>query len=288
MRNYALHFIGQLESSHSLQSNLNLEDYLQRMALRIHPGYLFHHLSRPKQEASWHVHILVNGAQIAHAFPDGTLIFSTGWLTRHQTETQLMKGMTTLMAHVILDHAQDNFNAYEISSSFRFPIRQQQIARRYSESFLKQLKTPSQPDTTKQAYTGQIAPLLQLHAWQHYHQHEYAQALLILDRMINADAAWEETFFLKARIYRLLHDTEATNLQALGFLIRAEEIGVHPLIEIPAEKGLLYMRLGDYVSAKKEFETYLAAQLALDDNPEEQKWAREMLWRCVQRKKAVE
>ncbi|MEO1450310.1 MAG: hypothetical protein AAFV07_12330, partial [Bacteroidota bacterium] len=133
----------------------------------------------------------------------------------------------------------------------------------------------------------QIAPLLMMQAWQHYHRHEWASALELANKMIRAEAAWEETFFLKARLYRLLYDTEATNLQALGFLIRAEEIGVHKLIEIPAEKGLLYMRMGDYGAARKEFETYLAAQITMSDNPEEEKWAREMLWRCGQRTKTI-
>jgi len=127
-----------------------------------------------------------------------------------------------------------------------------------------------------------IADCLTYNAALQLYQDKYDLALSNLERAIRSGLAVEESYLLHAIALRRLASDSKTNQEALKSLDLAVERRTAGSRFINSERGLLYLRLGDFNKAQAAFDSYLGdlSRMKADDHWDEIDWGRKMLARC--------
>jgi len=131
-------------------------------------------------------------------------------------------------------------------------------------------------------YGIHISPVLKSLAWQEYFQNNHESALSIMNRLFELGIEDEEDYLLMAKIYLARSDTEESNLQALEFILTAEQMEDFNFVEILLEKGIVLMRLDRYSEAKEEFKKFISIAEEVGGNPEDIQQAKRMIIKCDQ------
>ncbi|NJO69396.1 MAG: hypothetical protein HC830_09065 [Bacteroidetes bacterium] len=121
-------------------------------------------------------------------------------------------------------------------------------------------------------------------ARQYYFAKNYPEALNCINKLTEADLMSEDDYLVAARLTRLTGNTYESNLKALEYLEKSVgNAGGNDLMDIQAEYGLIYLRLGKPEEARVSFEKYKRSLESLPDNSkniEEIKWAESMIRKC--------
>ncbi|MEO0471918.1 MAG: hypothetical protein AAF206_19990 [Bacteroidota bacterium] len=274
------HFRGQSEQS---TADMYVEDYLQQLINRIHPlsmeGY-----TGEKRYLS--VFFLPTQDNLPRFFQSGEIVIPPLWLAEFSHEYELIEALSGIVASMVMEHKIANA---KVSDGVLYHIRpfeheQKQITKMVADSFLNQAGIERVASEEKaKALSKEIAPAILLAASHAEKAREYHHALSLLDRIIEAEAASEQAYLLKARILRRLYNTEMSNQEALGYLEQAASLSRQNNPDILIEQGLLYLRLAEYEKAKAAFSAYEAELDNRQSNKEQKKWVQEMLFHCARR-----
>lgn len=267
-----------LESEKRLLHDLQLEDYLQRCLLRIHPSQLVK--NQPACEAHLTAFVHRDGSLKLVSRYNGILYISAQWLSSFTHEKELYQALAEGIVAVEADYAVSNYNGYTEMEEIQSPGSEQRLlAQREARNWIN-----TQADTASfasgDAFTRNIRGAILYTAYQHFYAQNYDQCLVLIDRLIKAGVASDEAWLLKAKLYRRMYDSETANLTALSYLARAESIAAHNMSEIPAERGILLLRLGRPDEARTAFEAYRDILLLSGEASDELRWAQEMVWQC--------
>ncbi|TAE46927.1 MAG: hypothetical protein EAZ89_19050 [Bacteroidetes bacterium] len=270
--------LNELESEGRLLHDLELEDYLQRCLLRIHPAQLVK--NQPTCEAHLSVWVHKDATVKLNTRYSGILYAGAQWVSAFTHEAELYKALAAGVALVEMDYPMLNVNSFSSPESVHAVTNEQKMA---AEKIARQwMKTEADSASflSGDAFTRKIRGAVLYTAYQHFYAQNFDQSLLQIDRLIKAEAASDEVWLLKAKIYRRMYDSEAANLTALSYLARAESIAAHNMAEIPAERGILLLRLGRPDEARTAFEAYRDILLLSGEASDELRWAQEMIWQC--------
>ncbi|MDX2247212.1 MAG: hypothetical protein SF052_10570 [Bacteroidia bacterium] len=270
--------LGLLEEQNLLFHDPFLDDYFRRKLAEIHPGPM---IKGPGIERHFQLKITLLGYPRPIVYEDGTILADLSWLTGFFTEETFMQALAEVICHSIGDHYV-KFNFYSFSD---YDFTPDPGEKRYALYFARKFMTTLPPDSSRNdtlVFTRSIAPAITRAAWKHRELREYRAAEQLIDRLIEADIATDETYLLKAMLLRTNPDSKAGNLAALTFLQKAERAAIHlPIpLEIPRERALILMELGRYNEALETFEEYLEALLTGEGSYEDIRWARDMIFRC--------
>ncbi|MEO0471917.1 MAG: hypothetical protein AAF206_19985 [Bacteroidota bacterium] len=256
------------------------EDYLQQLLHRIHPAPLGKYID---QQHYLTAYLLPTDKNLPVFYQHGAIVIPPLWLAKFEYEHQLAQELANLVAHIILEHKVSNASFLDNQLIGVRALRPEQtsLALQLAKEYIAQadydlFETPSNRD----AFTRKISGSILLAAREAYARQEYEKAISSIDRLITVNAASEEAYLLKARIYRRLYNSESSNRTALTFLQKAQSLSTTTNLDILSEQGLVYMRLGDYEKAKVSFFSYDKGLASIGGYEEERRWVKEMLFQC--------
>ena len=278
-KNFDNRFVADLQEQNQIMVDPFIEDYLGRLVKQIFPGELI----RPTEKRV-RVQVALTGKSEVLTFDQGLILISDGKLIELKNEAELIHLLVEEIAHLVLEHGYENHKNRTFTDPFyQFTLNQKILASEVAKDFFEYKKNEGHPLDTNDnpdSYTVKISSLIMTHAWEKWLKKNYQASMDQVDRLITANIATDETYVLKAMLYRQLYHTREANLTALSYLEKAEKLKVHHAIEIYREKGLLWLRLDEPEKALSAFEEYLAGLLQLGDSGKESKWTRDMIFKC--------
>lgn len=161
-----------------------------------------------------------------------------------------------------------------------------QIEDRLKELTFVPQEGPATPDVE---YDRMMVDCLTLSAALAMQSGQYDYADTLLNRALVSGLATEEAFFLKAKSLRMTSNDAQSAQAALKMLEHASNRMVTGIPAASAEKGLLYLRLGEVDKAIVAFQRYIddLSRGGADEWQEELLWAKRMVIKCQLRRPGV-
>lgn len=166
-----------------------------------------------------------------------------------------------------------------------FTDKQKVLARILARDYMAQASPTGKADLTTASshrFTLIRSAALMRVAWNLFDIQQYSEVIPLVDSLLVTDAAPGETYYLKAKTYRMMYADSTQMREALGLLELADRrnTGAIPA-DIEAEKGLLYLRLDDKRGALKAFQHYRARLEAIQEESDaisqQLIWTRQMI-----------
>lgn len=270
-------FLGAIESE---TADAFQEDYLQQLVNRIHPARLAQYIGQNKYLT---IILLPTERNVPVYYQNGEIVIPPVWLSQFTYEHELVGILARLIANIILEHKVANAMTVngELYAISPFQPSQTSLSLQVAQDFVKQSGINTEENAAnRDAYTRKISSSILLAAREAHADYDYEKAIQYIDRLISAQAASEEAYLLKARIYRRLYNSASSNRTALSFLEKAQTLSTTTNLDILTEQGLLYMRLGEYAKAKTAFLAYDKGLASIGGYDEERRWVKELLFQC--------
>ena len=216
-----------------------LYDYIYQLLLKIHPTKL----SKPNDE-NMSLIIIKSNEIFSYTFINGSIVLSTGLISKTTNEKELIKVLSHCVAEIVLEP-----NLVNLASKPKLKRTIKRVSRAFSQDF----QHKHLPD---EMYIRKISGVISYAAWQEFNVMNYGQSIKLINRIKAVNLVMARDYLLLAKLYRITKNTPESNRKALGFIAKGKNQGFTPLIDFDKEAGLLYLRLENETAAKTAFLNY--------------------------------
>jgi len=278
----SLQYIAKLKENSLIYEDTYVEDYLQDIVKKIHPGEL--HKGR---KVYLTVKILNHEDDMIYAFENGTILVSTQTIANLSGEKELYEKLSRAVAHIVLDHNMMSINLLMEDARSRVGIfyaadlknAGKQVAADFMKYFINN-QEPSEVFLENKDFIERISNIISYTAWQEFYSQHYAVSLKLVERIIDTGLATDEDYLLKAKILRITGSDNRSVTEALNYLEMADSLSNHSLLDNYPEKGVLLMKAELWSEALTTFEAYrilLRGQAGMET---ELRWCSQMIQKC--------